>query len=199
MPRKTKDEREFEEALAIEVAKLKAAHEKANKPRYRDGHRIKESVRMFVRPSRPGALEFAVSFDLIVKLWQWRDYKKEKDVTLPNWAKRSMTAEFVTFRDKTLPGVSLRLEPLSSYRTRGVAVTQKKGYHSYTIAASAKKIGLNAEHLRTRKIDYLEWPEEKALLLIFEPQELLRNSVNSDPQIVRDIVAGNVDSYTDLD
>lgn len=196
--RKTKDEKEFEEALAIEVEKLRKAHEKANKPRYRDGHRVKESVRMFVRPSRPGSLEFAVSFDLIDQLWRWRDWQKEKK-PMPAWAKRSLTAEFVTFRDKTLPGVSLRLESLSSYRTRGVAVTQKKGYHSYTIAASAKKIGLNAEHLRTRRIDYLEWPEEKALLLIFEPQELLRNSVNSDPQIVRDIVAGNVDSYTDLD
>lgn len=155
----------FRQLVDEEVARLRKEVERAERPRYRGGARLTETIKMYCRPSNPKLIEFAISFDLVEYWWQLRENRPKDKMPKHYWDK--LRVQFVSFQNAAIPGCLLRLEPYTFWQT-GKKLTRSHWRFTTTIAARA--VGLKAG-VPSQTLDFMPWEDHKGVVLMFRDED----------------------------
>jgi hypothetical protein len=140
-------------------------------------------------------LRFVLSFDVVEHLLQIRDGPAAR---LGKWNWHSLRMQFFNFKDMTMPGVLVRLEP-QGFDPRHPRLTKRKDGYRFTVQTRAKHIGVD-NGVTTKKLDLL-WADKQlgALILMFPEGDMLyakKHGAGSMPPITPEEINVETESAT---
>lgn len=148
-----------------EVARLRKEVERAERPRYRNGGRLVETIKMYCRKSNPKLVEFAISFDLVEHWWQMRENRPKDKMPKRYWD--HLRVQFLGFQNAAMPGCLLRLEPYTFWQE---GRKLRLDHWRFITTINADAIGLKPG-VPSQIVDFMPWDDQKGVALIFRDED----------------------------